>query len=491
MASPAISPRTLAVAAALLTAWPASPARAQPAKPRDNRYGIDVFQGPVLAPSDVIGIAGAYAGYAEGIAGMVVNAAAPAVREPLSVSYFTWDFSVSVSIPLNLFGPRDDFDNSGAAGRDYSDFIYGTVGGVVQYGPFGAGFNAEVQRYSLKPPEGASGAATAVTLGKYHALVAYQLLGDQLMIGAGARIATLSLVPGDHETNLTMIGAAPELGVLVRPDWRPFRIGATARFPVRGGQLIGASTTGAGGVKTSGGLVLPDDVVLPWEIELGAALQVGPRPLNPAHIDPRAHEAAMRASFADRRRARELAATRELATIADPAARALRKASLDAGESAQRKIEEVEERRLAQILENDRRARYWGWPREHLLLTLELLMTGAVTDGVSLQRFLGQNQAHAEPWLVGGSGRSVNFSPRFGVETEPLPGRVHTRAGSYYEPSRQQGRVGRQHFTFGLDARLFTTTWFGLVPAVTYKAQACADFSPRYQSVSLGIGVWH
>jgi hypothetical protein len=26
---------------------------------------------------------------------------------------------------------------------------------------------------------------------------------------------------------------------------------------------------------------------------------------------------------------------------------------------------------------------------------------------------------------------------------------------------------------------------------VTYKAQTYADFSPRYQSVSLGVGVWH
>jgi hypothetical protein len=475
-----------AAAASLLVALLAPPAAAQAR--RDNHYGVDVFQGPVLAPSDVIGIAGAYAGYAEGIAGMVANAAAPGVREPTCFSYFNWDLSASISIPFNLFGPRDDFDNSGAAGRDYTDFIYGTVGGLIQYGPFGVGFNAEVQRYALKP---ASGPATAVTLGKYHALAGYRLLGDQLIFGAGARIATLSMVPGDAETSLTMIGAGPEIGVLVRPDWQSFRLGATVRLPVHGGRLIGAVRERADGVHTSGGLVLPDDVVLPWEVELGGAVQVGPRPINPAFIDPHAQEAALHASFAQRRRARELAQARELATIGDPADRALRKLSLEADEVALRILEDADEKRITGALEADRRARYGNWPREHLLLTLELLITGAVTDGVSLQRFLGQNQAPAEPWVVGSSGGSVSFSPRFGVETEPLPGRMHTRAGSYYEPSRQQGRVGRQHFTFGLDVRLFTTTWFGLTPPVTYKAQACADLSPRYQSASLGVGVWH
>ena len=110
-------------AAVLLIALLAGgPARAQPSPLAGKHYSIDVFQGPVLGPSDVIGIAGAYAGYAEGIAGMVANAAAPAVRETYNVSYFNWDFSPSLSIPFNVFGPRDDFDNSGSAGHDFTDF---------------------------------------------------------------------------------------------------------------------------------------------------------------------------------------------------------------------------------------------------------------------------------------------------------------------------------------------------------------------------------
>ena len=35
-----------------------------------NEYSLDLFQGPILAPLRVTGIAGAYAGYAEGIPGI-------------------------------------------------------------------------------------------------------------------------------------------------------------------------------------------------------------------------------------------------------------------------------------------------------------------------------------------------------------------------------------------------------------------------------------
>src|SRR5262245_60547225 len=87
-------------------------ARAQPLP--NSRYSLDLFQGPLLAPIRVNGIAGAYAGYAEGIAGMVANSAAPALREPFSVSYLELDIDFSISIPLSLT-ENDDFDNSGVS----------------------------------------------------------------------------------------------------------------------------------------------------------------------------------------------------------------------------------------------------------------------------------------------------------------------------------------------------------------------------------------
>ena len=40
------------------------------------------------------------------------------------------------------------------------------------------------------------------------------------------------------------------------------------------------------------------------------------------------------------------------------------------------------------------------------------------------------------PSQIGTSGADVNFSPRFGIETEPIVNHLHTRFGSYYEPHR-------------------------------------------------------
>ena len=474
-----------AAALALGLTAPATPAAAQPLP--DNRYALDLFQGPVLAPLRVIGLAGAYAGYAEGIAGMVANAAAPALREPFSVSWFEADPAMSVSIPLEIF-ENNDFDNSGDIDDDYSNFIYGTLGGQLQAGIFGAGFNAELQRYSLQTD---GGAETSVTLGKYHVLVGVTVLNGQLALGAGARAVTLGLDTPD--ANLTLAGIAPELGFLVRPNWASYRFGATFRFPVNGGELLGDKiTTDATGIRRTGGLVLPDEVVLPWELEIGLAIQVGPRPFNPEWINPHDQEEAVRAYRLQQRELQDARWARELREIDDPLEQAVRQREITAAR-AKRDADEAQALEEAyRMLKRERRARYWNWPREHLLLTAELLVTGDVARGVSLERFLGQNYEHAqdEPSAVGSSGATVSFSPRFGIETEPIPGSVHTRFGSYYEPSRFE-LVGRQHFTFGADLRVFKTTYWGLVPEVTYKLQASVDLAPRYESISAGIGVWH
>jgi hypothetical protein len=460
----------------------------------DNHYAIDVFQGPILAPIRVTGISGAYAGVAEGIAGMVTNAAAPAMREAYSVNFAELDIAASISIPLSIFD-RNDFDNSGIIDYEYSDFIYGTVGGLIQVGAIGVGGIAEIQRYTLTEtqPEGSSGpTSTGVTLGKYHVLAAWSLLGGELVVGTGLRIATLGIDAPD--ATFTFASAAVETGLVVRPSSQPFRLGATFRFPVEA-ELIGEDGTllTGGGVRKAGDLVLPERVVLPWELEMGLALQVGPRPLNPVWIDPSVEEGKVKRAIDARRAEREAAMRSALVGIKDPVAREEKRRALE--EEARLAIEEDEraQRRAARALKKQRRKRYWGWSREHVLLTAEILVTGPVDRGVSLERFLGQNhEVYAgQGSAVGTSGGSVSFSPRFGIETEPILNLVQTRLGSYYEPSRFGAPVGRQHFTFGADLRIGPTLWWGLVPEVIYKLQASLDFSPRYESASFGVGVWH
>jgi hypothetical protein len=460
-----------------------------------NDYALDLFQGPVLAPIRVTSMGGAYAGYAEGIAGFVSNAASPAVREFHSSGWLDADIDASISIPIPLFD-NNDFDNSGDLDSDYSNFIYLSAGGQIQLGDFGTGFFGDLQSYSLS--FGPNEPETTVTIGRYHLLVAWQLLGGQLVAGAGARALTLGVDAPD--VALTIAGVAPQLGFLVRPDWMPFRVGATYRFAVDNSTSVGSgASVDTSGIERAGPLITPDSVELPWELEVGAALQVGPRPLNPSWIDPDSHEQELRSSYRQRgaqRRARHAALLERVGEASTRAQLQKRLAEEEAVE-ARRDRERLE--RDLERLRDERRARAANWPREYLLLTADLLVTGSVDNAISLERFLGQaaTTTAASQCLVVASGDEINFSPRVGLEVEPLPTYVHTRVGSYYEPNRFRyapepcnERVGRQHFTFGADVRLFTTTWFGLVPEVTYKLQGYGDLAPRYQSFGLGIGVW-
>lgn len=425
-------------------------ARAQQGAPRldTNAYAVELFRGPVLAPLRVTGLAGAYAGVGEGIAGLPANAASPAVRSIQSVDAFDWDLAASLSVPLPL-AEANDFDNSGARDADDSRFIYATGGGMLQLGAFGAGALAELERYAVV----SGGSTTTALVARYHALLGVALAHGQVVVGGGVRAVTMGI--DAPEADLTLAGIAPQLGVLVRPLAMPFRLGATVRAPVDAGALGEGAPRGEDGVRRLGGLVLPDAVVWPTEIELGGAIQLGPRPLQRRFIHPDDDLAAAMEAARQRGEGEEGRAAQE---------DRLRRARIDEARSL---------------------------PREHLLLTAALLVTGPVDDAIGLEAFLTQRRRERGAALVpGASGASFNYSPRVGLQAEPLPDWLQTRFGTYYEPNRFGG-TGRQHFTFGADLRVLSTRLFGLAPdGVTYAVLGAVDLAPRYESISLGIGVW-
>ena len=450
----------------------------------NHDFTIDLFQGPILAPLRVLGIAGAYAGYAEGIAGFVSNAASPAVRSPYSVRNVDAEVSASLSIPISLF-QSNDFDNSGDRDKDYSNFVYGTGGAQIQAGPVGAGALVELQRYTVSASDGTQ---SNVLVGKYHVLGGLNVLRGQLALGAGLRGVTMGLSTPD--VTLTIGGAAPQLGFLVRPNLLPFRVGGTFRFPVNGGAASDRGLVGPDGVRRAGRFALPRRVTLPWELEVGFAFQAGPRPLNPTWIDPVEAEAPLHARVEHQRLARARERARREAKL-KPDELASFRAHEAFEESILREHEDAWFDGEARYLRDQRVGRSEAWPRQRILFTGALVVSGAVDQGVSIERFLAQQVSGQDRGkVIGTSGASVNYSPRLGIEAEPIENLVLTRVGSYYEPNRF-GRVGRQHFTFGGDIRLFSTTYWGLVPKVTYAISAAMDFAPRYESVSASIGVWH
>ncbi len=130
-----------------------------------------------------------------------------------------------------------------------------------------------------------------------------------------------------------------------------------------------------------------------------------------------------------------------------------------------------------------RKARYQNWPRERILLLASVLATGPSSNAVSVEAFLDQISAPV--------GRSVSYTPRLGLEGEPLENRVVLRTGTYLEPSRYADVTYRQHFTFGADIHLFPLTFWGLLPDADWKLGLVVDLAPRYQNVGFGIGNWH
>lgn len=474
-------PKFLAGASAALAALAAAPsARADPLTTND--YQIDLFQGPLLLPIRATSLGGAYAGYGEDIPGIVSNAAAPAVREAHAFRHVEVDFSGSFSIPLDLF-ENNDFDNSGDIDADYSDFVYATAGTMIQVGPLGMGVLGDVQTYSITS---ATGDETAVVVGRWHALLAASFFEGQLNLGGGVRAVSMGFDPVGE--NFFFAGAGPQFGVLLRPNTIPFRFGATLRLPVFAAP-VGSSRPKGDGLATAGNLVLPDRVVQPWELELGIAVQVGSRPLNLPFIDPEHEDDWAESRVADARAERQRERERLLAAEQDPGKHLALAAELDRREADLASQEDAWLEREEERIIGRHDDAYAELPRQRLLVLMSLVTTGPTDRGVSFERFLAQNEPGSPGKIIGSSGAGANFSPRFGIEAEPIDNRLVIRAGSYYEPSRF-GRVGRQHFTFGSQLKLFTTDLFGLLPELAYGIEASVDLAPRYESISATIAVF-
>jgi hypothetical protein len=391
---------------------------------------------------------------------------------------------------------RTDFDNHGDSGPDHAkaaDFVDLNAGATVQMGGLGVAATSDLQRFSLANATAGKPALTLLA-GRWRGLGSYGMFGGQLAVGGGARIVTMQLQSSDSGTLLTMTGFAPEVGALLMPTGRPWRIGATLRAPVSAGVFGKDVTTDAGGVRSAGGFVLPDQLVLPWEVEVGVAYQLGPRPLNPGWANPHVQEGWLRARIDGERGARARDRVERLAR-AHPGERPGLEAELDAEERSLRAIEDqrldAENDRLAAI----QRARYANWPRERILLLLSLLLTGPTTTGstpsVSLEGFLDQTSEPTSEQSREIVGHVVSATPRFGLEGEPIHDRMTLRAGTYVEPSRYDFGSLRQHFTFGGDVRLFPLDFWGLLPQANWKIGLFVDLAPRYVNGGIGIGEWH
>ncbi len=494
-------PKTLGVCLALATtpAWAQPPA---PAPLRTNDYAIDLYQGPVLASSRVVGLAGAFTAMADGIDGDTQNPASPAMRVPYSYSDVDYDLGAGLSFPGSL-GRSGDFFNSGSrtrvvAGNNLYVFLNGAFN--LQIGHWGFGVTADLQQYSLRRDEPRAGQRTSLLLDltgtttslvgqimQNHLLAAYGFDDDQLVAGIGARIVTL-----DVSTRATFLSsgvdtlntraAGVELGFIWRPNGERVRVGGAFRSAV--------NATTQGGVVYRGTpdeLYLPNRITLPWDLSFGTAVQLGRKPLNPRWVSPSELLAHKRRYLAWQARERERR-TREALAAARREGRDVAELErvLKAADEAEAALDRAELERAERDVVQELRRKNDAMPRFHVLLTSSFVMTGTVDNGVGIEGFLNRELQR--------SGQQLSLSPRLGVEVEPIPNWLQARAGVYFEPTRFRSNEdgGRSHATFGGQARLVPWDVFGTFPEGSWWwLGGSLDVARDYLGWGLALGVWH
>jgi hypothetical protein len=282
-----------------------------------------------------------------------------------------------------------------------------------------------------------------------------------------------------------------EVGSVFRHERLPFRVGAAFRTPVRS---VVVEDPEAGETPTQvAGLWRPERVELPWEVQAGFAIQLGPRPLNRRYRPKKDVSRGLRAELEAERCARELEQVkRELAAVPPGAGESLelscprlrRRARDPRWREEQRAWYAAARERMEADLETAQAAidelwdeLYEALPRRHLLISVDVLLLGPVSNAIGIDAFMDQTRRRR------GDGWSTTF--RLGLEGEPWAHRLKVRVGTYVEQARYEGVSARVHGTAGFDLRLFSL--FGQ----SWRATFVVDGARDYVSWGVSVGVWH
>jgi len=474
----------LPLSCCLLAAW-ASVARAQDPPIDGNDFSIDAVATPVLASSRITGLAGAYTALADGIDGVPWNPAGYASRTLWELSRFEYDITASILLG-GSFGENDYFLNGRGDGFGIEDFVFVDLGARLQFGSIGAGVLFQLQNYALPARDDGTPAAS-VSLLSIHAGAGYGLFDGQLVIGGGARGIRFDTSIVNESEAFVLSGVGLEVGSVFRHERLPFRVGAAFRTPVRS---VVVEDPESGETPTQvAGLWRPERVELPWEVQAGFAIQVGPRPLNRRFRPKKDVSRGLRAALRAERCARELEQVKiELAeageTLEVSCPRLRRRARDPRWREAERVWYAAARERLEDEIATAEAAiealwdeLYEALPRRHLLVSVDLLLHGPVGNAIGIDAFLDQTRRRR------GDGWSTTF--RLGLEGEPWAHRLKLRVGTYVEQARYAGVSARVHGTAGFDLRLFSL--FGK----SWRATFVVDGARDYVSWGVSVGVWH
>jgi hypothetical protein len=239
----------------------------------DNNYSLDLRQGPVLGSSRKVALGGAYIGVAEGIASLSSNPAGVAFRPERSTTKFDWDWTAGLT-GLD----SKDFDNNAVTPPDYRSHRIRSLGLMGQYGPWGLGLLSDSEIIALENPDAEDSeyvlSVTSLTLGR-------QFLERELTVGVGLRATTTKLRTKVIDATLGKLsGTGWDVGALWNPELGPWRFGITYTSSIRSDEALDTSDDTP---VTVNGLIIPEQVILPSSLGLGASYAVDSAPFWKGH----------------------------------------------------------------------------------------------------------------------------------------------------------------------------------------------------------------
>ncbi|HEY6729291.1 MAG TPA: hypothetical protein VI197_35010, partial [Polyangiaceae bacterium] len=452
---------------------------------------IDFFEGPVYSGARVVGLGGAYVAVAEDVDGDLHNPAAPAVRPFHSTDSFDYWLGFAVAFPADI--ENMDFFNSGsptAVNGAQQDFVFATPALNLQWGTFGLGATLALQNYGIGDAPATADAPPAtlrIAVETRHLQAANSFMDGQLILGAGLRVLTQVVEARTEDFSRRLFrtsGSGGEIGLLYRPNDQPLRFGFAFRSAIETQPEFSKDLLpdDNGDVTISRGddvMYLPEQVSSPWDVNFGAAVQIG-RNFNPVwrSSTDRAERAVLH--YRTRELDREDERQRRLAAATTEGERSAIDDELDAAQQSDDELLEraVDNARLLTQVENA------AMPPHYLLVSAALVISGPAEEAVGVDSFLSQ--------VVNRSGREVVVSPRVGAESEVWPRLLKLRAGTYLEPTRFATSSPRWHATAGCDVRLIRWNLLGLWPDdYLWRVSASADVSERYFVWGLSIGGWY
>ncbi len=254
--------RVLVAGLLALAAGVASPSRAE-------AVPVDGYVGLLMAGGRPAGMAGAYVGLGEGIAGEPFNPAAVAQRYHRLERRWDWDGTITWYVPSARDLTGVDLDNDGWNDGGLDGFANLTGGLSGQVGRFGAGLVLQALHFDQGRVDRSTqrvGLSTAtLSLG-------WSGWRDALVIGGGlaVRVGTYEVVPpgGSGAQQLASYEAVTwRMGALLRPRGERWRLGVA---------LQTGKTTGVSKVTGAVPAGAPTAFDFPWQLSVGLSAWVGP-----------------------------------------------------------------------------------------------------------------------------------------------------------------------------------------------------------------------